>query len=293
MSSVRAAIWKTVRLEFPVTMLCKTLGVSRSGFYDWLHARPAARAQEDVQLKVLITAARRQSRETDGTRRVKHELAAQGHDVGRDRVGWLPRVLELRCKQRRKLVAMTNSRHDLPVSENLLEQRFTPTRPDEVWLTDITYIPTAEGWLYLAGLNDVFTCEIVGNAMGERMTQDLTAQALWRAVANKRPAGPDPPFGPRQSILRPRVPRSGGAAWHAIVIDDIEQTKAHSSSAPTAALAVKHPNAVGLPHGGVVVSRGVIVPLSLGLTHPGQLQQGRGRQPLAPPPTSRRPVLET
>jgi transposase InsO family protein len=198
------------------------------------HARLAARAQEDLQLKVLITAARRQSRETYGTRRDKHELAAQGHDVGRDRVGRLPRVLELRCKQRRKLVAMTNSRHDLPVSENLLEQRFTPTRPDEVWLADITYIPTAEGWLYLAGLNDVFTCEIVGNAMGERMTQDLTAQALWRAVANKRPAGPDPPFGPRQSILRPRVPRSGGAAWHAIVIDDIEQTKAHSSSAPTA-----------------------------------------------------------
>jgi len=178
---------KTARLEFPLTMLCKALGVSRSGFYDWLHAKPSARAQQDARLKVLITAAHRQSRETYGTRRVKHELAAQGHDVGRDRVGRLRRELELRCKQRRKFVATTNSRHDLPVAENLLEQRFAPTRPGEVWVTDITYIPTDEGWLYLAGLKDVFTCEIVGYAMGERMTQDLTAQALWRAVANKRP----------------------------------------------------------------------------------------------------------
>jgi transposase InsO family protein len=170
---------KAVRLEYPVTMLCKALGVSRSGFYDWLHAKPSARAREDASLKVLIIAAHRQSRETYGTRRVKHELAAQGHDVGRDRVGRLRRELALRCKQRRKFVATTNSRHDLPVAENLLEQRFTPTRPGEVWVTDITYIPTAEGWLYLAGLKDVFTCEIVGYAMGERMTQDLTAQALY------------------------------------------------------------------------------------------------------------------
>ena len=103
---------KTARLEFPVTMLCKALGVSRSGFYDWLHAKPSARAQQDARLKVLITAAHRQSRETYGTRRVKHELAAQGHDVGRDRVGRLRRELELRCKQRRKFVATTNSRHD-------------------------------------------------------------------------------------------------------------------------------------------------------------------------------------
>jgi putative transposase len=114
---------KMVRLEFPVTVLCKTLGVSRSGLYDWLHAKPSARAQDDARLKVLIKAAHRQSRETYGARRVKHELAAQGHNVGRDRVGRLRRELELRCKQRRKFVATTNSKHDLPVADNLLEQR--------------------------------------------------------------------------------------------------------------------------------------------------------------------------
>jgi hypothetical protein len=105
---------KTVRLEFPVTMLCKTLCVSRNGFYDWLHAEPSARAQEDARLKVLITAAHRQGRETYGTRRVKHELAAEGHDVGRDRDGRLRRELALRCKQRRQPIAGVLWQDDTP-----------------------------------------------------------------------------------------------------------------------------------------------------------------------------------
>ena len=180
-----------MRLDFPhypAKLLCRALGVSRSGFYDWLHSRPSARMQEDARLKVLITAVHRQTRETYGVPRIKRELAAQGHEVGRDRVRRLRLELNLRCKQRRKFIATTNSRHDLPVAENLLEQRFEPTRPNEAWVTDITYIPTAEGWLYLAGVKDVFTCEIVGYAMDARMTQELTTQALWRAVSHKRPA---------------------------------------------------------------------------------------------------------
>ena len=82
----------------------------------------------------------------------------------------------------------TNSNHNYPVAENVLKQTFTPTAPKQVWVTDITYIPTGEGWLYLAGVKDVFTCEIVGYAMGARMTQELTSTALWRAVANQRPS---------------------------------------------------------------------------------------------------------
>jgi transposase InsO family protein len=93
----------------------------------------------------------------------------------------------LRCKQTRKFKATTNSNHDLPVADNLLNQTFEPTWPNEAWVTDITYVQTGEGWLYVAGVKDVFTCELVGYAMGERMTQGLTAQALWRAVRNKRP----------------------------------------------------------------------------------------------------------
>jgi transposase InsO family protein len=82
----------------------------------------------------------------------------------------------------------TNSRHNFPIAENLLNQTFAPTKPNEAWVTDITYIMTDEGWHYLAGVKDVFTCELVDYAMGARMTQDLTTQALWRAVRNKRPA---------------------------------------------------------------------------------------------------------
>ena len=129
----------------------------------------------------------KQSRETYGTRRVQPELEAQGFIAGRDRIARLRRELNLRCKQKRKFKATTNSNHNLPVADNLLNQTFSPTRPNEAWVTDITYCATDEGWLYVAGIKDVFTCELVGYAMGERMTQGLTAQALWRAVRNKRP----------------------------------------------------------------------------------------------------------
>lgn len=178
---------KIMRPEYSVKLLCRALSVSRSGFYDWLRAKPSIRSEEDARLKVLITAVHRQSRETYGVPRVKRELAEQGHEVGRDRVRRLRQELNLRCKQRRKFTATTNSNHDLPVAENLLKQQFSPVRPNEAWVTDITYIPTAEGWLYLAGVKDVFTCEIVGYAMGERMTQELTTKALWKAVSQKRP----------------------------------------------------------------------------------------------------------
>ena len=162
--------------------------VSRSGYYAWANGAPSPRAQADERLKVAIKAVHTQSRETYGPLRMQPELAAQGFEPGRDRIARLRRELGLRCKQKRKFKATTNSNHDLPVADNLLNQTFKPTRPNEAWVTDITYIQTGEGWLYLAGVKDVFTCEIVGYAMGERMTQTLTAKALWRAATNKRPA---------------------------------------------------------------------------------------------------------
>jgi len=178
---------KTMRLDYPVTTLCRTFGVSRSGFYAWLSGTPSQRVKTDERLKLAINAVHKQSRETYGPLRMQPELAAQGFKAGRDRIARLRRELALRCKQKRKFKATTNSNHTLPVAENLLNQTFSPSRPNEVWLTDITYISTGEGWLYLAGVKDVYTCEIVGYAMGERMTQALTAQALWRAVRHKRP----------------------------------------------------------------------------------------------------------
>ena len=137
---------------------------------------------------MAIRAAHTASRQTYGTRRVQAELRDQGFDVGRDRIGRLRRQMGLRCKQKRRFKLTTDSNHALPVAGNLLQQRFEADAPDRVWLTDLTYIATDEGWLYLAGIKDLCTCEIVGYAMDGRMTQQLTQQALFRAVKARRPA---------------------------------------------------------------------------------------------------------
>jgi len=179
---------KKWRLQFPVTVMSRVLNISRSGFYNWLKRKPSRRDQEDERLKVAIKAAHKRTRESYSARRLQAELASDGFIAGRDRIVRLRRELGLRCKQKRKFKATTNSNHNLPVAENLLNQTFTASAPNEVWVTDITYIPTGEGWLYLAGVKDVFTCEIVGYAMAERMTQKLTGCALFRAVQQRRPA---------------------------------------------------------------------------------------------------------
>ncbi|EKK0180088.1 IS3 family transposase, partial [Shigella flexneri] len=130
------------------------------------------------------------TRETYGTRRLQTELADNGIIVGRDRLARLRKELRLHCKQKRKFRATTNSDHNLPVTPNLLNQNFTPTAPNQVWVADITYVATREGWLYLAGVKDVYTCEIVGYAMGERMMKELTGKALFMALRSQRlPAG--------------------------------------------------------------------------------------------------------
>ncbi len=178
---------KQWRHQYPVDVMAHVFAASRSGFYTWLKGIPSARAQEDERLKVAIRAAHTCSRETYGVRRLQPELASEGFIAGRDRIARLRRELGLRCRQQRKFKATTNSNHTLPVAENLLNQQFSPTAPHQVWVTDITYIPTDQGWLYLAGLKDLFTCEIVGYAMGDRMTQELTARALLRAVQQQRP----------------------------------------------------------------------------------------------------------
>ncbi|GLG37230.1 transposase [Shigella flexneri] len=127
------------------------------------------------------------TRETYGTRRLQTELADNGIIVGRDRLARLRKELRLHCKQKRKFRATTSSDHNLPVTPNLLNQNFTPTAPNQVWVADITYVATREGWLYLAGIKDVYTCEIVGYAMGERMTKELTGKALFMALRSQRP----------------------------------------------------------------------------------------------------------
>ena len=135
-----------------------------------------------------IQAAHRRTRETFGTERLQRDLAEHGVEVGVCRIKRIRKNLGLKCKQKKKFKATTDSNHTLPVAENLLEQEFKALAPNEVWVTDITYIPTEEGWLYLAGHKDICTGEIVGYAMGTRMTKCLVSESLFRAVAGKRPA---------------------------------------------------------------------------------------------------------
>jgi len=179
-----------MRPDYPLGMLCRVLGVSASGFHASRSREASRRAQEEPRLEIEIRAAHQRTRQTYGPERLQQDLAAHGVRVGVHRIKRVRRKLGLRCKQRRKFKATTNSRHSLPVAENLLAQRFTADTPSQAWLSDITYVPTDEGWLYLVGHKDLCSRKIVGYAMGERMTHSLVMESLLRAVeASPPPAG--------------------------------------------------------------------------------------------------------
>jgi putative transposase len=178
---------RTLRLQYPLRLLCRMLEVSRSGYDAWQHRRPSKRAQENARMEVVIQAAHVRTRHTYGPARLQAELREDGFPAGIGRIKRLRKKLGLRCTPVQRFTITTDSAHYLPVAENRLAQTFTATRPNETWLTDITYVPTGEGWLYLAGIKDLYTCEVVGHAMGARMTTDLVSHALVRAMEAKRP----------------------------------------------------------------------------------------------------------
>lgn len=174
-------------LTYPVKLMARVLEVSRSGYYVWLSRGPSRREIDDAVIKPLIQAAHKRSRQTYGPRRLRVELAASGHRVGRDRIARLRKAMGIKCIQHKKFKATTNSKHNLPIVPNLLGQDFSNTTPGTVWGTDITYIATEEGWLYLAGVKDFGSREIVGYDMGERMTKDLVQEALRKALRFRTP----------------------------------------------------------------------------------------------------------
>ena len=126
------------RHDYPVAVLCSALGVSRSGYYAWYERPASARQRDDERLKVAIRGVHAASRQTYGTRRVLVELRAQGFEAGRDRVDRLRRTMALRCRQKRCFRVTTDSEHTLPVADNLLQQHFAASAPDQIWLTDLT-----------------------------------------------------------------------------------------------------------------------------------------------------------
>jgi putative transposase len=175
-----------MRFRYCIAAMCRILKVSKSGYYQWLNRKPSKRAKEEGRLEVEIKAAHQRTRETCGPERLQHELKEQGVKVGICRIRRIRKKLGIRCKQKRKFKATTDSRHTLPVAENLLNQRFEATTPNAIWLSDITYIPTEEGWLYLAGHKDIYTGEIVGYAMGNRITKKLVDQFKMRASMSRK-----------------------------------------------------------------------------------------------------------
>ncbi len=134
-----------------------------------------------------IKAAHRRTRETCGPERLQADLAAHGVKIGIFRIRRIRKKLGLRCKQVKRFKATTHSKHRLPVTENLLDQRFSATSPNQVWVSDLSYVPTEEGWLYCAAHKDLFNGEIVGYALGSRITTELVAQSLFRSVKTRRP----------------------------------------------------------------------------------------------------------
>jgi putative transposase len=178
---------RAMRLKYPVPAMSRVLEVSASGYYAWCERPPSKRAREEARLEVEIRAAHKRTRQTCGPERLQRDLAEHGVRVGICRIKRIRNKLGIRCKQEKKFKATTDSKHNLPVAENLLNQQFEVSKPNAAWLSDITYIPTDEGWLYLAGHKDIFNGEIVGYAMGARMAKSLITQSLFRAVATKRP----------------------------------------------------------------------------------------------------------
>ena len=179
---------RELRLKCPLPLLSQVLRVSSSGYYAWQDRPLSQRDQDELRLELEIKAAHKRTRQTYGPERLQHDLSQYGVQVGICRIKRIRKKLGLRCKQKRKFKVTTDSKHKLPVAKNLLDQHFQAEEPNKVWVSDITYIPTDEGWLYLAGHKDIFNGEIVGYAMGERLTRNLVSQSLFRAVVAKRPA---------------------------------------------------------------------------------------------------------
>lgn len=174
--------------RFPVTIMCQVLGVSRSGYYAWITRPDSARRREDQTLKRRIKAIHRDSRETYGSPRVHRQLRSEGETCGRHRVSRLMREDGLKAKVRKRYKATTDSKHKLPVAPNLLQRDFAPATPNQVWASDITYVWTGEGWLYLAVTLDLFNRSVVGWSMSRRMDRRLVMDALSMAIKRRNPA---------------------------------------------------------------------------------------------------------
>jgi putative transposase len=184
---VRYAWIDGARDTYPLAVLCRVLSVSTSGFADWKSCDGPTQWLSDDQLLALIRSIHAEVKGSYGSPRMLEELKAQGFPASKSRVRRLMRAHGIRARHKRRYKATTNSKHKLPVAENILAREFKTESPDRVWTVDITYIPTGEGWLYLAVVMDLYSRMIVGWAMDERMTRELAMDALRMAKFRRQP----------------------------------------------------------------------------------------------------------
>ena len=167
--------------------MCRILRASKSGYFAWRDGRESPRRSADRALTTQIARIHHEQRAVYGSPRIHLALRQQGTRVGRKRVERLMRSAGIRVTPRRRFAVTTDSNHDHPIAANLLAQDFTATAPNQKWVTDITYIPTGEGWLYLAAIIDLFSRRVVGWAMASTMETSLVRSALDMALGNRSP----------------------------------------------------------------------------------------------------------
>jgi putative transposase len=179
-----------MKTEHPIRSLCEALEVSASGYYDWVNrqAQPSPRTQENARLALLIVQIHQESRQTYGSPRIQVALDKAGHAYGRHRIARLMRRQGLwgRAKGRFR-ICTTDSNHDQPIAPNRLPDLSAPSAPNQVWLGDITYVATEEGWLYLAGILDLYSRRLTGWAMSEHIDTELILAAWGMARTHRQP----------------------------------------------------------------------------------------------------------
>jgi transposase InsO family protein len=173
--------------SYSVQMMCGALGVAASGYYAWKKRGPSKRARADQVLTVHVRAAFHVSRRRYGSPRVHAALRSAGHRVGRKRVARLMRQERLCARPRRRFVSTTQSRHDEPIAPNVVARNFETTAPNQVWVSDLTYLHTQTGFVYLAVILDLFSRRVVGWAVSRELTADVATEALRRALALRPP----------------------------------------------------------------------------------------------------------
>jgi transposase InsO family protein len=173
---------------FAIGIVCAVLQVSRSGYYAWLNRPQSPRAKRRIELAEKIKVVHQANKSVYGSPRVYEALKAEGENVSENTVASVMRQEQIRPKTRRKFVpCTTDSSHLQPVAANHLDRQFKAELPNQKWVTDITYIPTDEGWLYLAGVMDLCSRKIVGWSMADHMKTDLVSDALKMAIARRSP----------------------------------------------------------------------------------------------------------